>query len=368
MEYRKLEEPSPDGYLAIWLKKDSMAILIRHTERQNFRKMLTDLARREVNNSDHLLPHDVFPLISPAILPLCTERGIPVVMSCDDYRPTCPVVTHFRDGHTCTLCLGGREYWAILKNCRKNYAESFTVALYNTLARRVYAFQKHVRLFIAPSEFTRRWHIEHAGLDPDRIITISPVVEIPESAADPAAGSYVAFAGRFAPEKGMDTLAAAARLSGLPFRLSRNERYVRSVQIPPEMHVVVTRNRDELNAFYRGARMLVFPSMWFETFGLVGAEAMSHGIPVVVARIGALSELVEDGVSGLLFEPGDPRDLAEKVTRLWDDPQLSRRLGQAARQRATNLWRPQRHFERLLSAYEEVVGRRVLPPEVVVQG
>ncbi|MGH9785167.1 MAG: glycosyltransferase, partial [Terriglobia bacterium] len=74
--------------------------------------------------------HDVFPLISPAILPLCTERKIPVVMSCDDYRPTCPVVTHFRDGQTCTLCLGGREYWAVLKNCRKNYAESLTVALY----------------------------------------------------------------------------------------------------------------------------------------------------------------------------------------------------------------------------------------------
>ncbi|MGH9786943.1 MAG: glycosyltransferase, partial [Terriglobia bacterium] len=109
-------------------------------------------------------------------------------------------------------------------------------------------------------------------------------------------------------------------------------------------------------------------SMWFETFGLVGAEAMSHGIPVVAARIGALSELVEDGVSGLLFEPGDPRDLAEKVTRLWDDPQLCRRLGQAARQRAMNLWRPQRHFERLISAYEEVVGHRMPLPEAVVQG
>ena len=71
----------------------------------------------------------------------------------------------------------------------------------------------------------------------------------------------------------------------------------------------------------------------FETFGLVAAEAMSHGVPVVAARIGALKELVEDGVDGLLFERGDPRDLAAALRRVWDDPDLCRRMGQAAREK-----------------------------------
>jgi hypothetical protein len=65
---------------------------------------------------------------------------------------------------------------------------------------------------------------------------------------------------------------------------------------------------------------------------------MSHGIPVVVSRIGALECLVEDTVDGLYFEPGNARDLAEKINRLWTDPQVCRRLGMAARKKAAHLW------------------------------
>ena len=91
-----------------------------------------------------------------------------------------------------------------------------------------------------------------------------------------------------------------------------------------------------------------------ETFGLVGAEAMSHGIPVIASRIGALAELIEDEVDGLLFEPGDARDLASKVKRLWEDADLCRRLGRSARAKALSLWTPRRHFERTEAVYEAV--------------
>jgi glycosyltransferase involved in cell wall biosynthesis len=82
---------------------------------------------------------------------------------------------------------------------------------------------------------------------------------------------------------------------------------------------------------------------------------MGHGIPLVASRLGALSCLVEDGVDGLLFEPGDPRDLSEKVRRLWDDPELCRRLGRAARQKAASLWRPALHFEHLNAVYKDLL-------------
>lgn len=296
--------------------------------------------------------YDVFPLISPWILPPCTRRGIPVVMNCDDYLLTCPVRTHFIDGQICTRCTGGREYWAVLKNCRQNLPESLTLALHTAMVRKLRLYSSHVSRFITPSEFTRQWLIEHAGIEPAKITAVAPVVDIPESPADPGAGGYVAFAGRFVPEKGVGTLLEAARLCHLPFRLSRNEHYFETVQLPLHVDVVVTRGREDLVAFYRGARMVAMPSMWFETFGIAGAEAMSHGIPLVASRIGAISCLVEDGVDGLLFEPGNPRDLAEKVTRLWADPDLCRRLGRAAHKKAASLWSPERHFERLMAVYE----------------
>ena len=300
--------------------------------------------------------HDVFPLISPWILPVCTRHGIPIVMSCEDYRPTCPIVIHFRDGQVCTRCLGGHEYWAVVKNCRNNLPESAAVALYSAVVRKSRVFFRHVRRFTAPSEFTRLWMIEHAGIDASKIITVPPPVNIPESAADPASGGYVAFGGRFVPEKGIYTLLQAAQLCRVPFRLSRNERYFVNVQIPSGIDVVVTRRRQDLEAFFRGARMLVCPSIWFETFGLMGAEAMAHGIPVIASRIGSLANLVDDGVDGLLFEPGNAGDLAEKIQRLWGDPELCARLGRAARQKVISRWSPKLYFERLRDLYEDVCG------------
>jgi glycosyltransferase involved in cell wall biosynthesis len=300
--------------------------------------------------------HEVFPLVSPWILPRCTRRDIPVVMTTVDYRMTCPVATHLHEGKVCNQCAGGREYHAVLKNCRDSVTESVTVALYNTIVRRFRLFNDHVSRFIAPSEFTRQWMIDNAGVHPSRIVAVSPVVEIPARAADPGAGEYIAFASRFSPEKGIATLFEAARLSGLPFRMSRHESSLVKATIPSDIPVVVTRDREGLDAFYRGARMLVFPSTYFETFGLVGAEAMSHGVPVIASRLGALAELVDDGVDGLLFEPGDPRDLAQKVARLWADPDLCRRLGQAARAKAASLWSPRSHFERTQSVYDALCG------------
>jgi glycosyltransferase involved in cell wall biosynthesis len=301
--------------------------------------------------------HEVFPLVSPWILPQCTRRSIPVVMTCVDYRLTCPVVTHIQGGSICTQCTGGREHRAFLNNCRGNIPESFIVAVYNFLARRLRLFSDHVSCFIAPSEFTRGWLIDHADLEPSRIRTISPVVEIPGTAADPATGEYVAFAGRFSPEKGIDTLLQAARLCSLPVRLCRSAHSLVRAAVHSDisgLEVVVTRNRAELDAFYRRARMLVLPSVWFETFGLVGAEAMSHGIPVIASRIGALGDLIEDGVDGLVFTPGNAGELAEKIRLLWNDPELCRRLGRAARTKAAALWSPECHMLKLERVYEDV--------------
>ncbi len=302
--------------------------------------------------------HEIFPLISPWILPLCTERAIPVVMSCVDYRLTCPTVTHLRHGEICTRCVGGHEGWAIARNCRENLAESVLMSLYSRMHRRNRLFLDHVTRFIAPSAFTRNWLIRNGGIEPSRITAISPPVEIPDAPADPGAGGYVAYAGRFSPEKGIDTAIAAMRLVEAPFRFARNEKSLVVHPLPEDLDVVVTRGRYDLSEFYRQARMVVVPSLWFETFGLVGAEAMSHGIPVVVSRIGAVEELVTEGVDGFHFEPGDARDLADKVRTIWNDPDLCRRMGTNARRKAVESWGEDRHMERIAAVYDQVLGER----------
>ncbi len=96
-------------------------------------------------------------------------------------------------------------------------------------------------------------------------------------------------------------------------------------------------------------------SLWEETFATVLSEAKSHGVPVVAPRIGAIPDLVEDGVTGLLFEPGNVRELAAKLRLIWDDAALCRRLGAAGRQDVMENLNEDTCFKDLLRVYEEVV-------------
>lgn len=310
---------------------------------------------------DLLHINELFPLISAWILPVASRRGIPVVMSVDDYHLTCPVRTHFRNGEVCTQCLGGREHRAVINNCRGSITESVIMATKSSVARRFRLYLDHVSHFVFPSEFTRSWMIEHLGIDEDRTSVIPYISEIPPTTVRPSRNDYIAFAGRFVPEKGIDVLLEAAKLCGLPVRLARNEHHFSSIELPESAMVVVTTGRDDLAEFYRGARMLIVPSVWFETYGLVGVEAMSHGVPIIVSDLGAVAALVDDGVHGYRFRSGDPADLAGKMRVLWDDPDLCDRMGASAREKVLANCTAEIHSRRMLDLYESLVERSSEP-------
>jgi glycosyltransferase involved in cell wall biosynthesis len=315
-----------------------------------FRRRLAEFRPQVVHT------HELYPLISPWILPQCRAAGVPVVHTCYDFRLTCPVATHFQNGKTCRRCLGGREYWAVLNNCRGHFGESLAYALRNALARKFALFTKHVDHFIVQTEFGRDWLSRELGVGTERI-TVNPcAIAAPASSADPAQGAYIGFAGRFVPEKGVEYLIDAARRTGLPVRLAGNASSHPAIRPGDPVECVSTPSREDLDCFYRNARMLVVPSIWYETFGLVAAEAMSHGIPVVASRIGALLETVQDGITGLLFEPRNTDELARCVLRLWHDPHLCRELGAAGRRRIVGECNTTRHVTRLLDAYRGAIG------------
>ena len=311
---------------------------------KEFRQVLADFS------PDIVHAHELMPLISPWILPECSKAKVPVVFTCYDFRLTCPVFTHFHHGQVCLRCQGGHEYHAVLNNCRGNYAESLSYALWNTVARHFRLHDRHVAQFIALSPFVKDWLIAQ-GIAEHRISVIPCAVNLPERAADPAQGQYIAYAGRFVEEKGVEVLIKAARIAQLPVKLAGNFPEHPAIQEGDPVECVTINNPVALAEFYRGARMLVMPSIWFETFGIVAAEAMSHGIPVLASRIGALRHTVNDGVSGMLFEPHDAEGLAAMMLQLWNDPALLRHLGEGAFQQAHGHYDAASCFGQLLQAY-----------------
>lgn len=315
----------------------------------------------ETFKPDVVHAHELYPLISPWILKRCVKKGIPAVFTCYDYRMTCAVVTHFHKGQLCLRCQNGKEWWAVLKNCRNNVFESLAYALRNRVARRNRLFTENVSQFIVLSEFPKQWLVNEVGIDPERVSVNPCSLKLPDEIGDPTKGEYVAFAGRFAAEKGVDLLVKAARKAGVPVKLAGDAATHPAIKNGDNVECVMIQGKVELSKFYRNARMVVVPSIWYETFGLVAAEAMSHGIPVVASRFGALMSTVKDGVSGLLFEMNNADDLAEKITTIWNDPELAKNLGEGGRREVKERFDPSLQFQQLLDVYNKAIANPVKP-------
>jgi glycosyltransferase involved in cell wall biosynthesis len=301
--------------------------------------------------------HELFPLISPWIIPVCNQAGVPVVMTCYDFRLTCPVATHYSHGSICERCAGGNEQWALIRNCRGSYAESAAFALRSAVARCA-GLWSGVSRFIVLTEFSREWAVRSLGVDASRVDVNACAIRLADQEpVDPARGSYVGFAGRFVAEKGVEVLVEAARLARVPLVLAGDAPEHPAVREGDDARCILTRGRAELDAFYRGCRVLVAPSLWYETFGIVAGEAMSHGVPVIASRIGALRDVVAHGQRGLTVPPGDPAALAGAIRALWEDPALCRSLGAAARAWVRSECTDEAHAERLVSTYRRALGR-----------
>ncbi len=163
--------------------------------------------------------------------------------------------------------------------------------------------------------------------------------------AEAAHGSWrspvIGYLGRLDPEKGVeDLIAATPRLPGVveihgapvvsdPGYAARLERM--ATEVAPGRIRLCGWTDDPERALARFS-VLVVPSRR-EPWGRVAAEAMAVGVPVVAASSGGLPELVEDGVSGLLYPPGDVGSLVERVGRIADDPDLRERLVAGGRAR-----------------------------------
>jgi len=180
-------------------------------------------------------------------------------------------------------------------------------------------------------------------------------IEIPERVAEEAEPLEVFYTGRLSPEKGIQDLAAVRE--GLNLVVS-GDGPLRDL-VPDALGFV---SREELEEHYERAAVVVCPSR-SEGFGVVCAEAMAHGKPVVAGATGGLLGLVQHEETGLLVEPGDRAALRAAIDRLLADPELRSRLGRAARERIVGLCSWERVIDATLATYVEAAERPAPGPQ-----
>ncbi len=110
------------------------------------------------------------------------------------------------------------------------------------------------------------------------------------------------------------------------------------------------RTHDEVVELYAATELVMVPSQ-YEGFGLVSAEAMAAGRPVVAAAVGGLVEVVQDGVTGILVDGAAAEGYVAPIVRLLRDGDLARRMGRAGRERVQREFSPARYREAVLAAY-----------------
>lgn len=109
----------------------------------------------------------------------------------------------------------------------------------------------------------------------------------------------------------------------------------------------------DVRSYLDRATLVLMPSRWEETFGLVALEAALMGRPVVATRAGALTEVVQDGATGILVDKEDATGMARAIVRLLERPEEARRMGHRARERALDVF----GLDRCIDRYDELYRR-----------
>lgn len=322
--------------------------------------------RRELDEErpDVVHVHNTFPMISPAVFHAVGGRAARV-LTLHNYRLFCPAAIPMRSGHVCTECLDRKSVLPALRyGCYRNSRIATAPLAANVaLHRAIGTWRTQVDAFVTLSQFQKERMIE-AGLPPGRV-HVKPnffpgkPITVDWNRRDPV----VVFAGRITAEKGVATLVRAwvAWGDGAP-----ELRIVGDGDLLPQMMDLAKGARirflgalppSDTQKQIARAHLLVLPSEWFEGFPMVLAEAFAFGTPAAVSNLGPLPSFVENGESGVVFEPGDPSALLKEVQRAWKTAGQLERWGATARRMFEQQYSEDATYRTLIRIYEAAIAR-----------
>jgi len=304
--------------------------------------------------------HNYWFVLTPSIFAAAKDCGVKTVLTLHNYRLICPGGQFMKNGKVCELCLKGNPYRILYHRCypgRSILKSYLSLILYLKTKKRAF-LADGVDSYIALTNFGRSKFIE-AGLPGEKIFVKpnfmrDPMETMPQINPD---GEGALFAGRLSPEKGIATLLKAWNVLDYPLRIAGDGPTLVEMRrnAPASAAFLGWQSHEEILKRLRESAFFVFPSEGYEGFGLSLLEAMALGKAIIASDLGPRREMIEDGVSGLLFEAGNAGDLRTKIDILIGDQALRERLGQAARTTYLDRYIPDKNYNILLNIYEDVL-------------
>jgi glycosyltransferase involved in cell wall biosynthesis len=318
---------------------------------------------REVSNivqqdrPDVAIVQNVFPVISPSLYSILFRHKVPIVQVVYNYRFMCPDGHFFRNGHVCTLCSTGNMIYAVAHGCfRKSRLQSTWYALILTLYRKV--FLRTIAAYVVPDVFMKE-ALCHAGFPSQKMFINSTPFEVGSFSPLEVFEDYVLFVGRLVPQKGAATLLRAMSLvqsrvkavivGGGP---QQAELKAQADKLDGRINFTGPLYGNKMLTLMRRALGVIIPSEWYDNAPLTLYHAFSNGRPVIASNIDGLPELVRDGETGFLFEPGSAEELAKRIDALSNNRTLAPEMGRRARLKAEAELDASIHYRRLRAVLE----------------
>ncbi len=265
--------------------------------------------------------HNVFPAISPSAYSTAFELGVPVIHYLHNYKFACPTGFMYAHGKSYRSGLNGNFLPAIRDGIwHDSRLKTAVMAAAITHARRMNVFTKVTR-WVAISHAQKKICVE-MGIPEENIDVVyhfmdepvNPLMPIPQN-------GHALFIGRLSPEKGVDRLIDAWKHLGSERRLviagdgpefpALKQKIERMGLDNIKMLGFVPKEQHQ--ELWQSSAFSIVPSVWEEPFGMVVLESWAQGRPVVAHDIGALPEIIRDGVTGFLANPKNAEDLAAKI-------------------------------------------------------
>ena len=306
--------------------------------------------------------HNVYHHISPSILGVIHERGVPLVMTLHDLKLACPAYSMLTHDGICERCRGGKLFHVLAQRCMKgSVALSTLVLIESYLHRALRSYVDNVDCFAVPSRFYLEKFVEW-GFDRAKFEYLPNFVDVDRYEPRYQPGDRFVYVGRLSTEKGVRTLLEAAAAAGVgldiigsgPDESELRKAAARLVSGRSDIRFLGYLSGAALRHAVASARAVVVPSEWYENAPLAVLEACALGKPVIASAIGGLPELVDDE-TGWTFAAGSVDALAERLRDVAGAADnVLRRLGMAARQRVARQFSPARYLGGLRTIYGRI--------------
>ena len=304
--------------------------------------------------------HSWVKVLSVSVFKVLLSRQFSFVVTLHDYFSACPNggFYNYKKNEVCTLRPLSAQ--CILSNCdSRNYVHK----MWRVLRQLVYSraeFPSAVPNFISVSKFSEAILRPYLPDNAHFWLVDNPIDVVKSHPAKPELSKNYTYIGRLSSEKGCRILTQlkSVNMERLQIIGSGDLEPFLKEQLPKATFLGWCTSEQIMTAL-DDTRALLFTSEWYETQGLVVAEAAARGVPSVVSDVTAASESVHDGATGMLFRSGSAASLDDVLLKLSDD-ELVEKLGRGS---FSKFWSDpptmDKHVAELISCYSSILCRRV---------